>query len=430
MQLFAGGFTKIFHFHLKKCSGTSLNSWLNWQQPDDRLWDEAEVLKLLRRVELFNQPIKSAALTAFSTSYAFGTHLPIRAFAADDVFCCTVLRDPRQRILSQIADWRREARVTSHYIGSPEDDALRDSVQLSLTSFLKKHSRSGVRFLLDNYMTRALAAGYTAEIVEEMEDVASLLPIALRALERRYHVVGLSSRLSETKAAIASSLGLVHDVGQEVALNVTESSRLFAYEVDEDANRLLERFTAHDQVLYNRANELFEERHSITAARYNETEFETYHSPLATKRLRPFARDGFSVVSVKDTILGSGHWGRDAAGTAQCCVWTGPHTRTVLYLPCPADVDLSIRVWIRGYAAAHLRRQLRFEIDDVARTHSFQHAEGWLETATIQARSKRAFLKIAMLVDETVADTAIGEDRRRGVAFDSYGWAINSSSLL
>ncbi len=317
--------------------------------------------------------------------------------------------------------------MTSHYIGSPEDDALSDSVELSLAAFLKKHSRSGVRFLLDNYMTRALAAGYTAEVVEEMEDVTPLLPVALNALERRYHVVGLSSRLSETKAAIASSLGLVHDIGQEVALNATESSRILAREVDEDADRLLERFTVHDQALYDRANELFEERHGTAATRYNEAEFEACHASLATKRLRPFARDGFSVVSVRDTILGSGHWGRDAAGTAQCCVWTGPHTRTILYLPCPPDVDLSIRLWIRGYAAAHLRQRLRFEIDDVARRHSFAHAEGWLETATIRARSKRAFLKIAMLVDETVADTAIGEDRRRGVAFDSYGWAINSS---
>ncbi|TGP56916.1 hypothetical protein EN873_02030 [bacterium M00.F.Ca.ET.230.01.1.1] len=422
--MFASGFRKLFHFHLKKCGGTSLNGWLNSHQPDDRLWDEAETLKLLRRVELFNQPMKSAALTMFSTSYAFGTHLPIRVFAPDDVFCCTVLRDPRQRVLSQIADWRREARVRSHYVGSPEDDALSDSVNLSLTAFLTKHSRSGVRFLLDNYMTRALAAGYTAEIVEEVENTGPLLPNALRALEQRYHVVGVSSRLSETKAAIASSLGLVHDRSQEVALNVTQSSRLLAPELDEDANRLLERLTVHDQVLYERANELFEKRHSAAATRYDEAEFEANHAVLAVKRLRPLARAGFSVVTVRDIILGSGHWGRDAAGVPQCCVWTGPQARTVLYLPCPAEVDLSIRIWIRGYAAERLRRQLHFEIDDVPRRHSFEPVEGWLETATIRARSKRAFLKIAMLLDETVADEGIGEDRRRGVAFDSYGWAV------
>ncbi|SFP04073.1 hypothetical protein SAMN03159463_03504 [Mesorhizobium sp. NFR06] len=425
--MFSGGFRKIFHFHLKKCGGTSLNSWLNWHQPDDRVWNEAETLKLLRRVELFNQPMKSAALTAFSTSYAFGTHLPIRVFASDDVFCSTVLRDPRQRILSQIADWRREARLKSHYVGSPEDEALSDSVNLPLAAFLGKHCRSGVRFLLDNYMTRALAAGYTTEIVENIEDTGPLLPTALSALEQRYHVVGVSSRLSETKAAIASKLGLVHDAGQAVALNVTESSRFLASEVDKDVDHLLERLTVHDKILYDRASELFEMRHSGGAAGYNEAEFEARHAALATKRLRPFARDGFSVVSVRDTILGSGHWGRDAAGTPQCCVWTGPYTRTTLYLPCPAHVDLSIRIWIRGYASARLRSQLRFEVDDVPLAHSLQPAEGWLETATIRARSRRVFLKITMLLNETEADERIGEDRRRGVAFDSYGWAVDPS---
>ena len=57
--------------------------------------------------------------------------------------------------------------------------------------------------------------------------------------------------------------------------------------------------------------------------------------------------DGVTRSTVRMPLFGSGMHGRDASGTADCAVWTGPDGHATLYIPTPPKMALSLLVWIR-----------------------------------------------------------------------------------
>jgi hypothetical protein len=96
-------------------------------------------------------------------------------------------------------------------------------------------------------------------------------------------------------------------------------------------------------------------------------------------------------------------------------------------MPCPAEKMLKIKLWIRGYATERIRSQVRFEIDDKLTPHAFANTPQSHEVAEIYATPRRPFLKLTILVDETLtsleADGGNADERKRGLAFDGYGWS-------
>jgi hypothetical protein len=95
-------------------------------------------------------------------------------------------------------------------------------------------------------------------------------------------------------------------------------------------------------------------------------------------------------------------------------------------MPVPPGLRVSLLIWIRGYAAQRQRDQIRVRVDGHPADHQFRSAEGYADLLTIDARPLRDFVRLEVEVDESLTSIEAGreglDERKRGFAFDSYGW--------
>jgi hypothetical protein len=421
--VFANNFQRIYHFHLKKCGGTSMNAWLEQHIEDVRCYDETWKRRHPGASELSCAWLSSV----FFAADAVYDHRPLRTHAPPNTFCFTILRSPRDRLVSQVSDWRRL--TPPDY--SNEDEEVKqifgDAAALSLRPFLIKQGRLGPDKMLDNYMVRALAASVVGEAALIADEPRILLDPAIECLESKFDVVGLTEREYETRTAIASRLGLATD--REVQkLNVTNSGSKLRAEIEE-AGDILEELTRYDALLYRRATELFEQRHVPEARRFDQESFEREYATAALQRLRPSIFDGDVVFSVRQPLIGSGFFGRDAPRTGECRIWTGPSPRSMLYMPVPAGKRIKIKLWVHAYASDRQRCALALRADGRTIRHEFQTVDGYRDLITAEVETTRDFVALTIDVLGTLDSAEAGsgdfDERRRGLSFDRYGWRLS-----
>jgi hypothetical protein len=273
-------------------------------------------------------------------------------------------------------------------------------------------------------MTRALAAGRVGNLVNHVPDAARLEEVALQTLQRDYDVVGLTEHLDLGRNAFCAMAGLP-PARRISAINVTRIPGHADPEID-DARDLLEELTKVDRVIYDAARQIFDQRHRKLAEAYDTVAFETEHAATLLSESTGYYCDGATRYSVRAPIVGSGFHGRDGAGSPACAVWSGPDTRTTLYIPTPPNMALSLQVWIRGYADLRQRDQLRVLVDGSPADHHFGYASGYADVLTVDTRSTRGFIRLEIDLDETLESgepgSSLHDARKRGFAFDSYGW--------
>ena len=429
--MLTGKYRRIFHYHLKKCGGSTFNQWLDTLTFDERIhehagWkgysvvdvrpDEAGIMR--------EMVIPSLAKAVFHWSDVVHSHGPLRMYAPDDTFCLTMLRDPVQRVISQFLDFRRLRSVDA--VNSPPDvrECVEDSHHLTLRDFLEKHGQGGGRRYLDNYMTRALVAGRFGNAIDDTIDADRLCEAAMLSLERDYDLVGLTEYLDLSRNALCSMVGLP-PARRIPIINVTRTALQDDREL-RGARDILKTLTRVDRVVYDRARQLFDRRHRQAAESYEFDVFEDRYATGLLAEARGFASDGATRYSVRAPIIGSGYHGRDGSGMASCAVWTGPETRTTLYIPTPPNMPLSLLVWIRGYVDGRQRDQLRVRVDGRSVPHYFGVADDYADLLTVDTYSTRNFIRLEIDLDETLESgdpgTELYDARERGFAFDSYGW--------
>jgi hypothetical protein len=429
--MLSGQYRRIFYYHLKKCGGTTLNHWLDTLTFDERIFNDltrkgfsvAEAkpdgMGGLREIV-----IPSLAKAMFHWSDVIYNHGPLRIYAPENTFCLTMLRDPVQRLVSQVLDFRRL--LPSDTVDSPPAvrACVQDSQCLSLRDFLEKYGQQSGREYLDNYMTRALAAGRVGNSLDGVVDVDRLREIALVGLERDYDLVGLTEHLDLTRNALCSMVGLP-PARRIPSVNATPRAALDDSEL-RAARDILKNLTRVDRVIYDRARLLFDRRHRQAAETYDTAAFEAGPASRLLAEARGSGCQGATRYSVRSPIVGSGFHGRDGSGTPLCAVWTGPETCTTLYMPTPAHSPLSLLVWIRGYVDIEQREQLRVRVDGRPVPHYFGAASDYADVLTVDTYSTRDFVRLEIDLDETLKsvdpETKLSDERERGFAFDSYGW--------
>jgi hypothetical protein len=429
--MLTGQYRRIFHYHLKKCGGSTFNHWLDTLTFDERAFDAAawkgfsvEELRLDDSGRMREIVIPSLAKAVFHWSDVVHTHGPLRMYAPDNTFCLTMLRDPVQRLISQFLDFRRLSGADTVNSPAAVRDCVEDSHHLSLRDFLEKHGRRGGRQYLDNYMTRALVAGRIGNLIDDTMDADRLCDAALLSLEKDYDLVGLTECLDLSRNALCSMVGLP-PARKIPTLNAARTAIQNDMELL-GARDILTSLTRVDRVIYDGARQLFDRRHRQAAECYEIDMFESRHAVGLLAEARGSVSDGATRYSVRAPIIGSGFHGRDGAGMASCAVWTGPETRTTLYMPTPPNMPLSLLVWIRGYVDRRQRDQLRVRLDGRPVPHYFGVADDYADVLTIDTHTTRDFVRLEIDLDETLEsgdpDSELYDERERGFAFDSYGW--------
>jgi hypothetical protein len=273
-------------------------------------------------------------------------------------------------------------------------------------------------------MTRALVAGRLGNAIDDTIDADRLCEAAMLSLERDYDLVGLTEYLDLSRNALCSMVGLP-PARRIPIINVTRTALQDDREL-RGARDILKTLTRVDRVVYDRARQLFDRRHRQAAESYEFDVFEDRYATGLLAEARGFASDGATRYSVRAPIIGSGYHGRDGSGMASCAVWTGPETRTTLYIPTPPNMPLSLLVWIRGYVDGRQRDQLRVRVDGRSVPHYFGVADDYADLLTVDTYSTRNFIRLEIDLDETLESgdpgTELYDARERGFAFDSYGW--------
>jgi hypothetical protein len=426
--MFANGYKKIFHYHLKKCGGTSLNYWLNNKVADHRFWDGLQPGRQSNSGSA--TPWKSmpyaTVVKGFFAHDLIHSHASWTAFTPPDTFRITVLRDPVSRVLSQVSDWRREARI---FLAGGNEHPLpfvRQTIELPLKEYLEQASNNpDVWQLFDNYQTRALAARHRDD-ENWLGNSSDLIDLALNNIENSYDLVGLAENHSGVRKEIARRLGFPPDHDEIEKLNVSADlpdSKISIEEID-SAGAVLRRLTESDALVYAGAVS------TAVSDEYTETDFERDHAVRITERLIPTLLGNVVWFSVKGPLIASGFQSRDGTGLPECRVWTGPSTRSVIYMPVPSGQELEICFQICGYAAPHIREQMYIEIDDRRVEHYFEGEPDQEEVCVASVLSQRPFVKLTIQTGQTVdsieGGQGPGDPRKRGVSIDRYGWRIQT----
>lgn len=427
--MLASNYRRIYHHHLKKCGGTTLNRWLDTFTNDERACNPDLIGTWLfgdRDVEASAERESSYAPRAkalFYWSDVVHNHAAIRRYVPEDTFCLTMLRDPARRVASQVMDWRRLDYVPEYELPWVHQ-CVADSRQLSLRAYLEQHGRGAGRMLLDNYMTRALAASRIGRTVLDVADVGDLLDVALESLETDYDFVGLIDSFELSQNALCAMIGFP-PVAETQALNVS----YVAGETDQEmleARDIIEELTCVDRFVYQRARELFDGRHRDTGQTYDTAAFERLHAARVLDDLKGVRWNDGTRYSVRMPIIGSGLHGRDSPGTASCAVWTGPGRRATLYIPTPPKMEMSLLIWINAYAIERQREQLRATVNGRPAVHHFEHAENCADLLAVDTVSSGEFVRLELELDETVETgvkgTAAYDPRKHGITFSMYGW--------
>jgi hypothetical protein len=427
--------SKVFHYHLKKCGGTSINWWMRQYVPDRcdihpsaPQWPSSALLgdrEAVERAEALEEPI---GRQMFYCGDWYVSHLPFVKWAPEGSFCFTVMRDPKARLLSQVADWRRLGPHDVTALSSHWASLVLESAQLPLADYLAKWAR-GVG-ALDNYLVRALAAATIGIRAMAEDDMASLARIAAGNLGTRFDFVGIAERPQVTLGRLADLLACPPEPTTP-RRNHTDSGRLLAEESNA-ADELLRELTAFDQPLYELALRRFAEQHEAEGAAYDREQFERRHAARSIARLKGSRRGPDVVFSVHEPLIGFGFHGRDGAGLDNCCVWSGPSSVFVIYMPVPPNVRLLVRLWVRGYANARQRETLTVAVDGAPHSHRFEPEAGYADVVIVEAKSTRSFLALEIDLGETSTTGEPGsqtfDSRERGLAFDLYGWRVSTDA--
>ena len=413
---------KIYYYHLKKCGGTTLNSWLGMLTPDGESWKSVYAQELIpgfMTPETRQQYESVARLTPYLGRIIYD-HAPLSKHVGHDTFRFSLLRSPIPRLLSQIKDWRRLdasfVRVVDPQLASTIEAVQKES----LHEFLNAYAQSPAGALLNNYQVKALAASTLGLDAYGISDMEYLLDVALKALHENFDFIGIAEKQDICRNLIARHIG-TPPVFELANLNTTSPDAVMESELAE-ANDALVACTRYDSILYEEAKKLFNQ-HVSNETNYDFHEFERTLASPTLGQMKGYPRDGGVAFSVRDPLYGQGFYARDAANTPNCAVWAGPSTTTLLYMPVLPDVCVEVMLWVRGYADENIRNDLQLFLDGEKVTFDRQPAAGAAEVLVAKFKSTRSFVRLEIKALQTVS-TQDGDARKRSFCFDAYGWRI------
>lgn len=319
---------RLFFLHILKTGGTSFYRFLeNNYARNDSLRDDrfAQLHGLKDDREAFLKRLAQVRLiTKLHLDYSFVAELKERDPALRVV---TLLREPVQRCFSMIEHWRRVPEVHIASLDEVRRELVIDARTMPAEAFVEKHAQR-----LSDHQTKILG-GESDHVADPPRD--ELLATARRNLAS-IDYVGLTERMDETAACLASGMCFYNSINRE-RLNVTrDDSRLTADEKAQIRGQLTE-LNRCDDTLYADAQVQF----ARLVSRWKFAQFRSSSPDAPTPLLA-----GQSFRCTMDSPLVGDGWHEREGGPDQACRWGGPDRCSTLFLPIAPFGHLEITITI------------------------------------------------------------------------------------
>ncbi len=363
--------SKIYHFHIPKTAGTTVNGWLNGCVHADRArpadfakrwqleWLGEEAFIVNQGALSIDYQDRLAAMKHYGVKWfdVLHGHISHLDVLPKNSFVFTILRNPVARTVSQFKDYKRlqssdyghkfQAARKVHdcarqYEFSEFIDICKDN------PFFRTVFEDGMcRFILqDRYPFEQFNALDTATRAQE----------AHQFLEDHIDLVGITEDLPNVMRDLALALGQVPP-GNLAHSNQTEGAP--ALEERESAY-VRDKLCPADVQLYERVRNDWIARASDPA-----DEGTSIGGQIAARlsKLTPITVGNEHVFDMNMPLIGQGFHPRDASGETQCCRWMGPGQEATLHIPAPVDRPLILRFYMAGWSDPRLVDDLEIFID-------------------------------------------------------------------
>lgn len=345
-------------------------------------------------------------------------HSGLACLVPKGTFRFTVLRNPVERLSSQLRDFRRlKPHNYAHH--SPAIREIHSDIStLPLRQYLEKHARKNgpFRHFFDNYMVRAIAHNRVGVLCNDFHDASAFLQVAIETLEQDFEFVGLLEEEQKTREILAASLGWAPQNSWPV-LNKNKAGSSSSEEL-EDARDILAELTAMDERLYSHARDLFEYSKKCVSDN-TEASFERDFVSSRLNGMKAEYSEVGMMFDMRQPITGSGHLGRRTNQEGRSWVWTDAAQTFTLYMPTPPNRALTIFLRILEYGNDTFRDNLIVSIDGNPVEHRFAKGPKCKELLKLEHSSMQEYLRLDIGIKP---DAMAGITGREGVRIDAYGW--------
>lgn len=203
------GYSGIYNYHIKKCGGTSFNAWLS----------KTLELNSIKHIEIKDNQIDTLPkkVADRKTNFLVYGHQAIHNLLPNNTLRIVVIRNPIERMLSQIRDWRRESAINAnHATLNIYSNAIDDSKK-PLKEFLLKYKESKIKFLINNHQVRQLYIKNSFCDTDEFKNsiiTENVLNECISNLHEQYDLVGISEGYQTLMNKVSDKLNL--SMNQEI----------------------------------------------------------------------------------------------------------------------------------------------------------------------------------------------------------------------
>lgn len=384
--------SKIYHHHIPKCGGTSLNLWIDTQfhhsrcRPPDFMKklalntnlsdysqkhaaeiEEYERKRLamlgMRRLTDKQRISLRAALFCWENYDSLHGHTSLLAGRRPNTFVFTVLREPTSRAWSLYRDLARLKPEDYAHI-RPGPRAIRDAIRrLSFDEVIKSLKyKIHFRALVGNLQCRLLTRDFmSARSFFKLSD-DDKANAAIQVLDRCMNFVGIQENMKATLRGIVREVGLPTQFDLPKR-NVTQGKRDGGNDLSQESRQWLLDNNRADAIVYAYAKRSLDSKLG-EISNYSDDDFEADGIQKWLPRLRPATRDGEAIYDMNMPLFGRGFLERDAAGTEDCARWTTGAGTSIVYVPVKPRTRQQICLYIKGWMDWSESDDLKVHVND------------------------------------------------------------------
>ena len=410
---------KVYHAHIPKTAGTSLNAWLDDSVSADRAKPDGFDGELVRWFKAYGVPGIRSEKTIFASCWdiydVLHGHNNMSNARTDNSIVVTVMRDPLARSISLYYDLASLSEDKLKHMKGPVLSYRQDCLKMSFNDIRNKWSHSILfqRQYLD-YMCRFFMRNdFSFETPFKMSSEERFRSAAA-IIERDVTAYGVTEQLGKTVHRFSQVLGLYprkslprYNLGRPKTSEITSDDKLF-----------ISTLTVGDRMLW----EHYTNKLGDMSVDYSVENFESAKLGEAIKAVRLMEHREGVAYGINAAFIGDGFWGRDSARGAECRRWSGPEDDSVLYLPWTQAAPVDVALHVSGWSSPDARSSFSVRGWSAPLKHSFSSGGEVADIVRFRAIPRNGVLKLQFhslaRTDEEVGNP-VSDGRRKAFSLKS-----------